>query len=316
MTVTRCASSQLISGLLAWRNPQGVEENWLSRRQGVENGWKHLGKVLCAEVGLGLLVITAVVETVAYSVLAIASLTIYAVNDKPFKFFVKLLESSSFTVIWGLFDAIIYNPFVLNVMTHESFARFSAGYFNPTLLTLYRLNDRLHITDWQQQHRSRNVLVPTLDPIFRAGRYTQELIDNGASFIQKDVLANATAETITLFRDMDASIYMFILTKAVYIYTAGANKIEAIPNFFKPESKNLIYALRHEIALRKEIISEETAVEIQRLLGNPTEFTTDPKSESANSFLSRLRTIAFGEYQKSLLTTRCWQKAIEQIVTE
>jgi len=30
MTVTRCSSSHLMTGLLAWRNPQGSEENWIN----------------------------------------------------------------------------------------------------------------------------------------------------------------------------------------------------------------------------------------------------------------------------------------------
>ena len=100
MAVTRCASSHLMTGLLAWRNPQGREENWISGAQGIENIWKHAGKVVATEIGLVLLTITSTVETVAYSALVVASLTLYPFTDKPCAFIAKLLESSSITNIW------------------------------------------------------------------------------------------------------------------------------------------------------------------------------------------------------------------------
>lgn len=310
MAVTRCVSSHLMTGLLGWRNPQGSEENWMVRPQGIENGWKHAGKVISTEIGLVLLTVTSAVETVAYSALAIASLTLYPFTNKPCAFFAKRLQSSAFTIIWGLADAILYNPFFVNVMTNESFARYWAAMFNPTPIVMFRLDDRLYLGDWEQQHGQGNVDDGLLGPILVEGRATQELINQGADFIQQDVLANACAGTIGLFRDMDPSMYMFILTKAVYIYTAGAKKNDEIPNFFKPATKNLI------LALRQEHNNEETIQEIQRLIANPTQFETEPQGESAKSIFGRLRNIASGELQGSLFTTRCWQKAVEQLPAE
>lgn len=308
MVVTRCASSHLMSGLLAWRNPQGSEENWLLGPQGIENGWKHAGKVISTEIGLGLLIITSTVETVAYSALAIASLTLYPFTDKPCAFFAKLLQSSAFTIIWGVADAILYNPTFVNVFTHESFARYYAEEFIPTPIVLFRLDDRLYLADWEPQYI--NVIDRMLEPILDEGRATQALIVQGANFIQQDVLASASAETIGLFRDMDPSMYMFILTKAVYIYTAGAKKNDEIPDFFKPATKNLI------LALRQEHNSEETIQELQRLIENPTQFETEPQGVSAKSVFVRLRNAAYGELQNSLLITRCWKKAVDQLPAE
>lgn len=307
MAVTRCASSHLMTGLLAWRNPQGSEENWILRRQGIENGWKNAGKVISTEIGLGLLTITSAVETVAYATLALASLTLYPFTDKPCAFFVKLLQSSSFTIIWSLADAILYNPIFVNVMTHESFARYWAAIFNPTPIVMFRLDDRFYLADWQQQHRQGNVNDGLLGPILAEGRATQELIDQGANLIQQDILANASAATVGFFRDMDPSIYMFVLTKAVYIYTVGAKKNDEIPDFFKPATKNLI------LALRQEHLDEATVQELQRVITDPAQFETAPQGESAQSIFNRLRNAASGELQNSLLTTRCWQKAVEQL---
>jgi hypothetical protein len=61
--------------------------------------------------------------------------------------------------------------------------------------------------------------------------------------------------------------------------------------------------------LRQEQNSEETAQELQRLIGNPDQFETAPQGESAKSMFNRLRNAALGELQNSLLSTRCWQNA-------
>lgn len=307
MAVTRCGSSHLMTGLLIWRNPQGSEENWILRPQDIENRWKHVGKVISTEFGLVLLIITSAVETVAYSALAITSLTLYPFTHRPYKFFAQLLQSSAFTIIWGVADAILYSPLFTNVMTQESFARYLAAMFNPTPIIILRLHDRLYLADWQQQHRDRNVNDGLLGPILAEGGTVQRLIEEGANFIQNDILGSADATSIFSFKDIDPSIFMFILTKAVYIYTAGTKKNDEIPDFFKPATKNLI------LALRQEQNSKETAQELERLIGNPVAFETEPQGESAKSIFNRLRNAALGELQNSLLSTRCWQNAAEKL---
>jgi len=202
-------------------------------QQGIENGWKHAGKVIYTGISLALLTITSAVETVAYTALTLASLTLYPFTDKPYTFFVKLLQSSAFTIIWAVADAIVYNPFFANVMTHESFARYWAAEFNPTSIAIYRLDDRLYLADWEQEHEMGNLENDLLGPIYAEGHATQKLINAGATLIQQHVLEGANGDTIKLFKNMDPDIFMFILTKAVYIYTIGAKKNDEIPGFFK-----------------------------------------------------------------------------------
>lgn len=310
MAVTRCVSSHLMTNLLAWRNPQGSEENWMRRYQGIDDELIHLKKTVSTEIGLALLAITSTVETVAYSALAIASLTLYPFTDKPFTFFAKLLQNSSFTIIWSVADAIIYNPFFVNVMTHESFARYWAEQFNPTPIRMLRLDDRLHVSDWERQNREGQVNNALLRPILDEGRAVQALILQGANVIRQDVLANASPETLNLFSEMDPSMYMFVLTKAVYIYTFGAKKNDEIPGFFKPATGDLI------LSLRQERPNQATTEELQRLITNPDEFETAPQGELAQSIFRRLRSAASEELQDSLLTTRCWQKAAELLLNE
>lgn len=171
MTVTRCASSQLMTGLLAWRNPQGSEERWINNAQFISNRWKHIGKVAITEIGLLALTASSVIETVAYSALASLSLILYPCTDRPFKFFAKLLESSSFTVIWALADAAIYNPFLPNVMTRESFARYWVNQFNLIPINLFRSEDLFYLVDWQQNNHIQ-MNDPLLNPpYFRSQGY-------------------------------------------------------------------------------------------------------------------------------------------------
>ena len=91
MSVIRCGSSHLMTGLLVWRNPHGRDEDW-PELQRVENQWKLVGRVLVAELGLALLAVTAAVETVAYAILAGASLALYPITRKPCTLCVKLLQ--------------------------------------------------------------------------------------------------------------------------------------------------------------------------------------------------------------------------------
>lgn len=315
MEIQRCASSQVMTKLLAWRNPQGSEEGWFvpGRRQGIENRWIHAGKCFATEIALCLLVITSTIETVVYSVFTLLSEIIlkFNGNEERYKFFAKLLQSSSFTILWALGDAVFYNPFFINVMTHESFARYWADMFNPTPIDLFRIEDRLYVTAWRGQHAGDvDINDGLLGPILQVGQDTQLKINQGAEFIQQEVLANASEETLALFKEMDTSLVPFILTKAVYIYTFGARKNDEVPTFFKDATRDQIGTLRAESK------DEKALQELERLLSNPTEFETQLQSESAKSTFDKLRNIASGELSKSLFITGCWQKAAEQLPEE
>lgn len=152
MTPTQCVSSHLMTGLLTWRNPHGPEEEWPDypdRHKTAGNAWKRLGKVASTEIGLILLTITSVIETVAYASLAVLSLALYPVTSRPCKFFAKLIQSSSFTIFWGFSDALIYNPLFLDVETKESFARLQLNVF-PRLVDITREEDISFVANFLQ----------------------------------------------------------------------------------------------------------------------------------------------------------------------
>ena len=307
MALLKCFSSQLMTPLLAWRNPQGSEEGWLWRGQGISNCWEHFGKVVTAEVGLSILTTTALAETVAYAALSMTSLILFPVTDRPYKFFAKLLESSSFTIIWGAADALFYNPFVINVMSQESFARFWAQYFNPTSIKLFRLEDKLYVADWARQNNRLNQVVNDfmLGPIFNIAEIINKLIEEGANFILRDVLSGVSNQTQEDFKNMNPSsnIYSFVLTKAIFIYAVGFKKDHEIPDFFKLETKNAI------TALREEIVDQEVIKQIERTMTNSEQFELELSNVAAKAIFNRLRILASEEAQGGFFATRCWEKA-------
>lgn len=74
----------------------------------------------------------------------------------------------------------------------------------------------------------------------------QTLIDEGANLINEKVLVNVGFETKTLFKEMDPSTIMFVLTKTIFIYALGSECNSVIPNFFKGETKTKIQELRKQ----------------------------------------------------------------------
>lgn len=301
MTVSRCLSSHAMTSLLTWRNPQGSEENWILRG----NGWQHCGKIITTEIGLAILVTVAVIETIVYSILLSLSAILISLTDRPFDFFAKLLQSSSFTILWGIADCLIYNPLFINVMTRESFARKFAQMINPTSIGLVRLEDDLEIMDWEQR-RPRNVNDPMLGPIIVEGQALQKIVDEGANFIFEHVISGADANTKTLIQDTDPDMYMFVVTKAVFVYAVGSKCKDPVPAFFKPETCNSI------LRLRQSAYDAATIKQLQQATSTPAGFETGPQDANAKSAFTDLRSIASEELQNSLFATRCWQKAINR----
>jgi hypothetical protein len=127
---TVCLSSYCTSSLLAWRNPSGLEDNWVERDdQPIPNYWLHCGKLITTEIGTALLCLTSLVETTAYFALTVCGIPLGCVSWKPLEKMHALFSSSSFTVWWNFGNVIVFNPIYKNVMTQESFARFATDHW-------------------------------------------------------------------------------------------------------------------------------------------------------------------------------------------
>ena len=135
------------------------------------------------------------------------------------------------------------------------------------------------------------------------------MINAGANFIKEHVLANTSPDTKNLFKETDPSVLMFIPTKAVYIYIAGAKKNEPVPNFFKAETRELILNSRQEFENQDQAV--KTALE--QLMTDLNNFDTQSENDAVRSAFVKLKKIASSELQGSLFATRCWEKAAEEL---
>lgn len=366
MEPTRCITSHLTTELLEFRNPQGIEENWINGGGQIHNLRVYCGKVFATEIALSILSVTAAVETVAYATLFagfgtlwVISLPLSYINHKPKdkcelfcgKTF-SLLESSAFTLFWNIGNVTIFNPFCKNVFTHESFARFSmdhwtrgkvfkvafiittivvicylcsksdsnnktdvssAGFISPNLnfndldIRFLRNQDSLYIADrmLQQQNNLGNLPAPMhVHPLIKHGQNINSEINKGALFFKDFILDHVDAESKQKILDSDPDIYLFALTRAIYIYTFGDKCSEKIPDFFKTQTQWLIDKMRKKHSQSEGCVLESAMLSLEAFEEEPDDLTT-------KTILNDLKKAAHGEFQGGLLITKCWQKACE-----
>lgn len=304
----KCISSHLLTNVLTWRNPQGAEERWVNRPSGIDNRWRHIGKVATAEVGSLLLTAVALIETVAYAALAIGSLTLSPFTNRPYDFFKSLLQSSSFTVLWSAATAIRYNPFSINVLTREPFARAWIDRYHPMPIKFRRHTDVFEITRWIQQHMPllelpRMDTLGTLDEflelILNADRYSTQ----GATLITEVILNGVSSEKIESAKDMDADMLHFILIKAIAIYAIGTKRSDTLPSYFKNATRKAIAQLRQEV--QPKAVSHKLWQAINQL----EEYTEE--NTRSEKILIKIKEIANGELQQGTFLTNCLKKALE-----
>lgn len=291
-----------MSYLVTWRNPQGREEEWMNRPQ----TFPGLATKLISAGGFCVLTAGAAVETVAYSAIAVLTLTIYPLTDRPFQYAVKLLESSSFTTLWALADAAFINWFFPNLLTHESLARGWSRFINPTRINLFRFEDGIYVAEWQirLQGAAGN---PLLDGLIGQGADVNKLIDDGATFITENIIAGMDPATLEMFKGKDTNIFMYVLTKAVFIYAFGSKLNDQIPKFFQEETRNGITQLRSNNPL-----SDEVKPELNRKMESLISFDEEKINNDALPLFNELRKIGYKELHNtdnSLFVTRCWDKA-------
>ncbi len=98
--------------------------NWIPSDGSLKRGRPLLGRAIVTEIALGCLAVTAIVESVAYSVLfSVSSCCNHVRNWSK-----RRLQSSTVTYLWALSDLLMYNLFYRNIYTHESFARRSTQF--------------------------------------------------------------------------------------------------------------------------------------------------------------------------------------------
>lgn len=347
---TRCISSHVTTFLLAnFRNPQGGEQNWVNGEEdlnNIGNVYVYLAKVGITEVAVSLLCVSATIESVAYGILILGSfplsfLTFIPFSSKPLDYSVKLFSSSSFTILWNLGNAITFNPFCMNAVTHESFARFSLDnwprgvFFRLTLhVMIFSLNvfsilngehvfihsydglisdytrdiDSLYIADWCRENHLDAQFLGNLNPrltnFISHGRATNSIVERGKNFITDHLFndGQVDAHTRDLILEMDSEAYIFALTRLIYVSVFSERNSSV--DFFKSETRLTINDLRRQYSL-------DQGNELAQSMNNLNSFNQAMVNAPRGSLLNRLVGAANNEQRVGTIT-RCFQDACQE----
>lgn len=301
------ASSDLMTMTLNWRNDQSSQSEWV-----INKNQRRIVKVICSKIGALVATVLATIETVAYAIIFAQTLPLFFLRKPPHRVCGKFLQSASFTIIWGLKVALKYNSLNERLDTKEPFARVSIGKFLS--FNLVRQEDLSAITLDARVSRLTedfiNGLFQSIAEINSNPLPSQKYdpkINEGANFIIEHVLRGASNSTIDLFKQCDSSTLVFILSKAIYIYTAGNKKNDPIPNFFKERSKEAI------LALREELKDTATLQHLGNLHETLDQFEKEPETIEVQAASNKLKNIAWSELQGGFLATKCFARAIQKL---
>jgi hypothetical protein len=128
----------------------------------------------------------------------------------------------------------------------------------------------------------------------------------GTIFIKDNILSDITKETLMLFDILDPSVYMFMLTKAVYIFTLGPKGNNQIPDFFYLKTKERIEKQRKEFIADPP--TEYIANELQKMMKDFGVFE-GVKEKDVEGILGNLKNLVHEEIYGGMLT-KCLSDAL------
>lgn len=315
MRSAQSISSYLTTQLLAWRNPHGAEEHWVGPEPlpRVEVSCNYLGRVVTTELGLALLTLAALVETVLWTAETLIFLPALYFESGLFYFYATLLRSSSFTLLWNITN-LFRNLFSANLLTREDFARYRFEAYNPLPSPLFfKMSNHLRVSDWCVEHlpppeqRRENMGGPLLAPLLAVGIAGHPLVVQGGRFLIDDVLRGASEETLDRFNQIDPGLIPFVLTKALFIYAFGERRAEPIPDFFAKATRQIIQPLR----------LWRPPAGLAEALATPAQFEAFVAPREGD--IGRVPYVALRDYAayemqgNRMLVRRCWPKAIDLI---
>ncbi len=152
-------------------------------------------------------------------------------------------------------------------------------------------------------------------------KQSEPTIDQGVNFLIKDVLHEASEDTLEKLKNQDPATLLFILAKAIGIYAFGSKKDNNPPAFFGANTKEtLIHHLRPQEAAgifdspySFPGLSEDVISELQRLTSIPDQFNAGPLNEDVQSAFADLKGAASKEFPSGLFISKCIPKALETL---
>ena len=283
MLPVKCLSSSCTTALIEWRNRPvyAADGPWT---------FSPTMRVVTAEVAFFLLNGLAIVETVAYGALALISKLFTSCTARPYAFFLKRLESSSFTWMWTAVDMIAnLVPRAIiggNLLSRESGARQFANTLPlRNYFRVYRPEDELEV---------EGILPP---PPSQGSPGARLLVDH--------VFANMEPTTATAFRDVEAGVVSLVVAKVVFLYTLGALRDEPISSSLRSQTVEAIEGLRDEfggIVVTPQFVN---------LFNSQDRFAAGlPTDHDEKLILQQVIGAAGYEMQHSRLLTQCWAEAL------
>lgn len=145
----------------------------------------------------------------------------------------------------------------------------------------------------------------------------REGLNEGIAFFNKFILApgQIDEETRKKVIENDPEVYIFVITRALYLYIFGEERNAKTPSFFKNETRNFIRKLRNEFKTEEQ--RQEKAKILAPLMNNFKSFETLQNIENQELF-NRLRNMAYNEFRidNALFITQCWGAACNAVVIE
>lgn len=131
-----------------------------------------------------------------------------------------------------------------------------------------------------------------------------KLIEEGATFITEHLIKGADADTLEKFKAKDADILIYILTKAIFIYSFGARCSGELPKYFKEDTRALIEEMKSQYTL-----TDPGKGELSQAMTNLSSFETGVTNQETQKIFNELRRVAMKELQGiSMFASHCWDK--------
>jgi hypothetical protein len=289
MLPVKCLSSSAMTSLLEWRNAPPLHP------------LLETAKIATVEVTLILLNTVAVVETVVYGILALVSKIFASCDNRPYLFFAKLLDSSALTIFWT-WGAIIMNFIDGPLLTKEAEIR-REGHRIPYLgqHIQYRPEDRRELGDPEPP-------PPPVPPPVAAPPGILSPTEEGARLLVDHVCSTMEAETLNLFKEMDAEIFLPVCAKVVFLYTVGALRNEPLPGCIRQATRQAITGLRAQCNM-----GVVPSAELTNLFNSQDRYNQSlPLNHPEKPLLNEIIAAAGHELQGSRhLLGPSWQRALQ-----
>jgi hypothetical protein len=184
-------SSNLISAVAIWRNPEGDEANWLhNKNRGTELPTKQ--KITLARIAFSGITVLAAIETIANLIFTAATALLIPVSRRPYNFAKKRLDSSRFAFLWA-FTLASKGPSThcANLCTNEASARKCAKTSNlhyPFLSNQVEISTQTEITP--KPEAATPLHVSSKDKPLPILSFPNEALSNLCTFLSLEALGH------------------------------------------------------------------------------------------------------------------------------